>query len=238
MSLARLHNQSRNSGACKTVQIMDVRKRDTDSYTFKCADVNECQKLKTTLTREFAANVKISPVKEKRPQIKIIDIGREFVEDELIERIKAQNAFLADAQITAERIYSVPTRNGPCWNAVINCSIQTQVQILERDKLIIGLEAKHVFENVDLMQCKYCCRYGHFYRNCSSSSKNCRHCGDDHLWENCTKTNQPAQCINCIRANEDNPELNLSTNHRATNDRCQVRIERMEGLIKHFEKNE
>lgn len=203
MPLAQLSNQFRNSEACKQVQILDVKKRGQDSYTFKCANVNECHKLKSTLARELAQNIKISPVKEKRSQIKIVDIGREFDEEELIERIKTQNAFLAEAQITTERVYSIPTRNGACWNAVINCSIQKQIQILERDKLIIGLEAKRVLENVDLMQCKFCCRYGHFYRNCPSSTKNCRHCGEDHPWEHCTRMNQPAQCINCIRANED-----------------------------------
>lgn len=52
-----------------------------------------------------------------------MDIDREYDGEELIEQLKIQNALLTDAQITHERIYKVPTRDGRCWNAVINCSI-------------------------------------------------------------------------------------------------------------------
>lgn len=67
-------------------------------------------------------------------------------------------------------------------------------------------------------------KFGHFARE-YTQQPNCRKCGQPHESISCTDY---LTCVNCIISNENG--TNYNTRHRATDDRCPVKQERLTPL--------
>lgn len=87
---------------------------------------------------------------------------------------------------------------------------------------------RHCFECVNTIQCLKCYRFGHIQFDCKFE-ESCKKCADKHITNTCTA--DTINCSNCSRYNKNIcVREHYRTNHLATDDRCPVRILRIEGI--------
>lgn len=125
-----------------------------------------------------------------------------------------------------DRIYDIDEPEFPYKNAIISSNADTQIKIIQHGFFMFGNAHSHCYELVDTVQCVNCAIYGHYARNCKIPTT-CKICSGPHSYKDCPKSGPP-KCINCIAANKNGNDFN--TRHRATDDRCPVRINRIDGI--------
>lgn len=144
--------------------------------------------------------------------------------------IKQYNLFLVNAELNLIRTYEIVTILGVYTNLVLSCSLQTQKLILQRGHLLIGLSQCRVFENVYFAVPSMLFIWSllkklsiHDYLQ-----KLCRSSLSQSLYSN---------YINCVKENvklAKNKSPLLNTGHRANDERCKCRINRINGLKHYF----
>lgn len=205
------------------------------NLSIKCADAGSAETLEKVLTDQFGEKIEISTARTIMPEIKVVRIFVTLPDpNDIIDMIKTYNPFLANAEMNLLRGYEIKTLAGVYTNLIIACSLQTQKLILQRGNLLIGLSQCRVFENINTLQCLQCYAYGHFSRNCQSAIV-CKICAESHNHKECIA--EHVKCINCVRENVKllkNKAPLLNTNHRANDERCKCRIERLNGLKHYF----
>lgn len=169
--------------------------------------------------------------------IKITNIISDIADkDEFANAIKEQNAWTTKLNFAITDFYSVDTARGKYTNIIITTDLNAQKIFLQKGKILLGLNSSRIHEYVNVIQCRNCCKFGHFYHNCTNPPR-CRKCGDLHLYEDCEEQeSNKVCCINFVAENKTGKRYN--TRHRATDNRCATRIARIEALkLLHFAKN-
>lgn len=142
-------------------------------------------------------------------------------------QMKKQNEWMKPLIFNFISLDTVLSRRGEYKNMNLTTDMETFKLTLAKRKIIFGFSTSPIYENVKMLQCSKCLRFGHFTRDCRSKLA-CRKCGSDHLYKDCTSETEC--CPNCSRANENG--ASYGTRHKANDARCFVRMARIEG-IKH-----
>lgn len=223
-----------NSYVCQDVGISSINSRSKDFIVVKCKSEDDAKKLENTLRTQYGNKINISNVRDTDPKFKIIGV---YLADQspsqFILNLKEQNDFLKKANLNYAEHYSVPHKNGTYTNFVISCDVQTLRRVLEKGSVICGLDNKTVHEQIDILQCFNCQRFGHVAGTCKLQPC-CKFCGLDHSSKLCGD-NDTFKCSNCIRENKRGFKYNIG--HKATDERCQVRAARISGLKEFASKN-
>lgn len=212
--------------------IRDVSFKSPHNLTVKCKSADDAIKLEAELQAKYGDSVEISSPKEVAPMIKVTNITIDVTDNnELMKYIRESNYWTEELNFVIEDRYTVPATNGPYQNIILSMDLQTQKIFLDRKKVILGMTACRTHEHTNLISCKRCQKFGHFSRNCNAKLA-CRRCGEEHQMKDCTVTENQVKCVNCERANRNGAKFNIK--HRTTDERCNVRKQRIEGLKQLF----
>lgn len=167
---------------------------------------------------EVAQSIAPKPI---TPQFKLTGPFGEINDKVLTKSIVDQNPHIPADTITLDRKY----RSGrQFWTCIYNCDQVILNTILTHGSILHGLQSFRCHEVIELMQCQRCCEYGHTAAKCKGQLA-CKICAGSHTHTECPNVDTP-KCINCmnIPANNNTP---IKVDHRATHDRCQVRVSRL-----------
>lgn len=202
--------------------------------TVKCVSEEDAKKLESTLKTHYGSKIEITQIKDTYPKFKIIGAHlNDISNQQFILNLKEQNDWLKNADLQIVDKYDVPGRNGTYSNVIVRCDVQTLKRVLEKGQIILGLDMKKVYEYIDILQCFRCQKYGHVATVCMSDPA-CKFFGHDHESRLCGEKEE-FTCINCIRQNRKG--ANLNAKHKATDERCPMRNERIAGLKEYATKN-
>lgn len=225
--LEELSDKLLSSYAATDVKILSIHKKSKDYIIYKCATESDATKLEDSLKMRFGPKVKVAPVKSSDPRFKIVGVSSSKIDPpQFLLNLKEQNPWLRNADISITDSFDIPTMNGKYKNIIIACDLQTLKRALEKGSVIVGLDSKNVFEYIEILQCFNCQRFGHVAATCRFSPC-CKICSEDHLSRLCGEGAKPC-CANCKRENKNGSSFN--TNHRASDERCPSRSNRIEAL--------
>lgn len=207
----------------EVTELVDIQRRSTRSIFVETSTVDGATALKNAIQQRYPATI-IKEAAIKRPQLRITGCQNQ---EHTPASIKDQNPWLT-SEINIERTYEAGSRTKKYWNVIISCSLDDQIAAIDNGRMLMGFSACRVHEYNDVIQCRKCWRYGHFRHACSFAEI-CRICGKgQHTDEACDAPRDT--CANCVRHNKTHSNK-VSTNHRVTDDRCPVRIDRHENVL-------
>lgn len=152
-----------------------------------------------------------------RPKIKIIGLPPVCEEEDLLHEINTRNG-IDRLEIQIVNKFTVPAqgKRNASVNAIIAFKkIETFLETLNKNKIQCFTRSCPVYEQVPILQCVRCLRFGH---NGCRETVHCKKCGEPHFTKNC-KSNI-AFCVNCSRFNNARPKIKVNTAHNATNHLC------------------
>lgn len=156
------------------------------------------------------------------PQFKITGpFGQLSIED-IVSAIINQNDHINADNIQFVRRYA----SGMLETIIFKCDQLVLNTIVNKGSILFGLQSIRCHEVIEILQCSKCCAYGHTMIKCQSPQQICKICSKGHKHVNCPTPNAPC-CINCVNtpASTNTP---IPTNHRATHDRCPIRMARLQ----------
>lgn len=198
------------------VQVNCIRKGPKGGLAVVCENQSESDKLEKIAIDKLGENYIIEPQKDQFVMLKIIDIGEELSEEEMISALKKQNSHITDRQIKVLKSYKV--NSSKSFSAIIEVNSETADMLLESGFVKIMFSRCRVFEYVNLRRCFKCQGYNHKASDCKNN-RACKKCAGDHDLKEC-KSNG-VQCVNCKVANE-KFNLNLNVNHGVSSMKCTV----------------
>lgn len=207
--------------------IVSIKAKGKCGLTFTCATPEDANAVEEALLAKYNEVLEIKKVVNKRPQIKIVKIVTDEQMPEVILReICGNNPFMQNRKIDLVDSYTITNARGTYRNIVISCDLDLHNQILQKGSVIYGFSEYKCHENINVVQCVRCQRYGHFNRECVFDLA-CRLCAQAHETKDCDASDNLC-CSNCVRANAGGATFN--TAHKAADDRCPRRQERINSL--------
>jgi hypothetical protein len=175
--------------------------------------------LNNNLNSDFAAKLP----EKFTPRLKILMVkDNECENDEFIQTLIKQNNLLhPEVQIKVVKkdiVYKNKKCIPNCYNYIIDVDKKTYERLIGEGKVRFGWIICKVVENIHVIRCFKCMRYGHIADKCNNE-RTCAKCGENHDTKNCTA--QINRCINCVSYNN-KLNLNLNINHNVWDKSCEV----------------
>lgn len=226
-------NLIRTENVCVGLPVLSIVEKGKKNITIKCADPKTAETIEDQLVEKYGDRIKVTSANPQLPEIKIVRVFVDIKEDDnIIDLIKYHNVALRHLDIKLVRVYKIKTSSLEYNNIIISCSLADHKLLLSKGYIIMGMSQCRLYENVNTLQCLRCLHYGHFARTCQSQPK-CKYCAGPHDHNNCAATTPV--CANCVEFNEKGGTYD--TKHIASDDRCNVRKNRIEGLKQFFCRN-
>lgn len=215
--------------------VKTMRESAKGSIIISCDDhsvVDTIQKkLSENLTDKFDCEVERQ--KQRKPVIKLVGINDyNGDENELLENIRKQNDMEDESyEIELMFVREVKLTRRSYHTAYIKTDKKTFDKIMCTGRLNILWDRVKCFENVNVLRCFKCSRFGHIIEKCTSEDFICGKCCGNHDTKDCKSAD--FKCINCATNNE-TLRMNLPTDHSALDSKCQSlqkRIERVTNKI-------
>ena len=152
-------------------------------------------------------NIEMKTPKENRPVVSIVGLTKKYEKHEVTDLLVKQNYFLgqfAEQNNVDEHIdvFMVKPLRGKrdVYQAFARVSkIVRQGFKTYNDKVTMGLSTCKVYDQYHVKRCNNCQAFGHFYKNCpSSTAQVCANCAENHSTRDCSST--VSKCINCVKA--------------------------------------
>ena len=191
---------------------------------------------------------KVSPTskEEKKllPKIKIDGIEPEFLSGDnkeeihatLLTEIKNKNAYL-NALVDEDEIMSIVYAEKKEGVVVIKISPKIRAAMkLRRDSLYIGLQSYHIKDQVHIIQCFHCQKFGHKvgskYCQLKNEKPTCFYCAGQHKSIDCKikKEKRNHKCSNCLRSGN-KYLIDRASSHNATHELCPFVIRETEAVM-------
>lgn len=208
-----------------------VKKKSKRFVTIQCKDQAAAAETEKILNEKYANRITIRIPKSSPPMVKLVSVPRadSMSPDELLNELRNSNDWLSTDGMVVKQIYTMMGKRRRYGVAIIECTLQTQQEILQQQVILIGLSEVNVYEHVELAQCGNCQSFAHFRSACKAKLA-CRHCGEEHLIKDCPNKGNKQICVNCKRAD-------YSYDHSPRDHRCRARCERIDGIKSTTTKN-
>ena len=207
----------------------------TKAYTNKVGDtvvVCEDEKSKEAMLpvlRNTMENYKVVTPASRLPTVAIIDMTSNYSKENLLQRVKSQNASkFAGVELDENSFKVVFTRaqvkNKNLYKAIVRVSEEVRSAIERaKNKLNIGLSSCPVYDDFFIRRCNRCQCFNHWKEDCPRSSPVvCGKCSGEHDTQSCTS--DVIKCANCTKHNY------TDTNHEASYYKCRAYVEAQEKL--------
>ncbi|XP_023236269.1 uncharacterized protein LOC111635518 [Centruroides sculpturatus] len=158
--------------------------------------------------------------KKRLPLMKIASVPKAVVKEELIQDIYEQNVcfvHLYTDKTFAEKInirFSLKQKNRNYLSWVVEVTPEIRDILVKVGKVHIHWSTCQVYDFIPTIQCYKCLSFGHFAKNCTSTESICSHCGEKHLFKNCTNRHETPKCVNCLK------EKRTQHNHNTMDKMC------------------
>lgn len=216
----------RKDNLCVDLPIVSIANKGRQNMTVKCADPHTAETFETLMKQKYKDSVQIMKVSPTLPRVKITPIFTDSNDPkEVMNQLLRQNQWMSTFEFEFDALYGVQSRNVFYRTLILKCSDGLLHEMLNRKRIMFGMQLCRVYEQIDLLQCKKCMRYGHFARECAFDIV-CRNCSKQHEHTDCNE--QQWSCNTCINANKSG--RNFTTSHKATDDRCASRMERVNAI--------
>lgn len=167
----------------------------------------------------------VSTPKDVIPTIKIVGYDDDYMTDQnLIDALKCENSSIFDEESVIKIVSNKKNRANRCV-AEINVDVDTLQKCLAKKRAIIGFISCRIYEQIEVVRCFKCCRFGHIAADCTEKSYICPVCAGAHMVGECNSTVH--KCANCVDAAE---RFNFvgDVNHSALSMTCPMMIKRIE----------
>lgn len=231
----RVATMIRNDELFAEFDIKAIKQRGKLSFTVIANSEQGAIQLEQRLLAKYQPRIEVIKVDATRPMVKITKLEntqRHTLEIEA--QILAQNKWLDDIEFEIDRSYPVNAQPESYLNLIVFSDLRGQKQMLTHGFIIFGGKECKIYEYVNVLQCVKCQRFGHYGRDCTHPAA-CKLCAGGHETKDCDANDNTSRCVNCITANRNGAKFNIR--HRATDERCGARLERIEALKLHFAKN-
>lgn len=231
----RVAKQIRNDELFAEFDIKSIKQRGSLSFTVTTTTEQGAIQLEQRLMAKYGDRIEVLKVVETRPMVKITRIeNTQRSTREIHAQILVQNKWLADVDFEIERTYPVNADPEPYLNLIVQTDLRGQKQMLTHGYIVFGGKECRIYEYVNVLQCVKCQRFGHYARDCTQQPT-CRLCAAGHETKDCDADQTISRCANCLLANKSGAKYNYR--HRSTDERCYVRMGRIEALKNYFAKN-
>lgn len=155
------------------------------------------------------------------PQFKLTGpFGTLLIEDIVSALVNQNNHITADSIHFVRRYAS-----GLLETVIFKCDQLILNAIVSKGSVLFGLQSIRCHEVIEILQCSKCCEYGHTMAKCKAPQQICKICSKNHKHTGCPTPNAPC-CINCVNTPA-TTDIPIATAHRATHDRCPIRMARL-----------
>ncbi|GBL98165.1 hypothetical protein AVEN_268256-1 [Araneus ventricosus] len=166
----------------------------------------------------------------RNPSIIIFDIKEELTSEEFMENIKTQNDELAEDKIEVRKKFL--SRNGKNWIHSLNpvSFMKKKSNVMKKKRINLNWARLSFRENLRVIQCFQCARYGHIAKNYTNSEFKdegiCLKCGEMGHKETRGDKETP-NCINCFQHNS-KFGTRYNFDHPASDKKCKIREKEIE----------
>ncbi|XP_053681574.1 uncharacterized protein LOC128732352 [Sabethes cyaneus] len=173
-----------------------VRCKENGDVDVLCETNDLAQKLVNAAADIMSENYEISIRKPLKPRIKIIGICGELTADEIVLKLKQQNNLPLSSNISVIRI-----RKNENWTynplvTVLETDAQTFETLINLQSVNVGWDRCRVVEEVNVLRCFKCSKYGHKASSCNNPFC-CPKCAGDHEAKDCASS-----FVNCELTNK------------------------------------
>lgn len=214
--------------------IFSSKQKSENFTTIKCTNEEDTDRVQTQLQTKYGNKIRITKVQPRKPSIRITNVPLLSTNEQLIIDMREQNAWIGEQPLIITDSYEITTTKRKYRNITVQCELPLHQKFLEKGIVIIGFVERKVYENIDLLQCKNCHRFGHTKNHCEYATR-CYKCSENHEVDTCEMGERAAKCFNCISNNKNGADFN--TNHKFNNHRCPSRLERIDALKAYLQKN-
>lgn len=193
----------------------NVRKFPKGGIAIECNNAKDSSELVKLVNEKMSEKYEVTMPELKNPKVKIIGMDNELTEDELVNVMKRQNEWLANAEIKVLNIYKTKSNK---WCAILELNPENFEQCMQWKKVKVMWTACRIVEDLNVFRCFKCNGYNHKQINCTNKVT-CKVCALNHHSSVCKSKKE--ECVNCKVAN-DKFKLKLNTNHTATSEKCAV----------------
>lgn len=217
----------KTSNEMNEVKFSMARPKGTTSHTITMLSEDDAIALDTLVNTKYSDIVEIKKVISRRPMVKIVRLPIQSSDKtEVKAEIMKSNDWLTSENFDVDQVFSITMGELLYINCIIACDIDTQEKIVKRGNITYGESICRAYEQLDVLQCYKCSRFGHISSNCINSMA-CKKCSGEHGHNECNVAE--LKCINCETENTKYGKM-YNTAHNAAFDRCPVRMARVEAI--------
>lgn len=204
------------------LEISRVKQVQKGGVAIGCQGGKNLKSVSESIKERLGADYEVKVPEKRFPKIKIVNLEEGILnnEEELVEKIILQNGLTTvglQRSITVIRRYK--GRQGR-ENVILEVDPDTYSLIQRKERLSIGWRSYKFFDDVGVIQCFKCWKFGHMSKECRSEKNICPKCTGDHMAKQCQS--QETKCSNCIYATEVLKLPNVDYNHEAYDRNCEA----------------
>lgn len=181
----------------------------------KCGGQEDAKKVKDTIEKELKNKYVIEDPKKIKPRIRVVGIPQDQSIENLCEVIINQNKIDNDEQKSLKIIYTSPIKNNEYY-VKVEGDMHVIKSLLQKENISVGWNRCRVFEELGIIRCFNCNKYGHLSKFCTNDNS-CPKCAGDHKIKECKA--EISKCSNCLSVNK-NLNLNLEIDHAVWDKNC------------------
>jgi hypothetical protein len=206
------------------VPVYDMKTVANGDVIVRCKNKQDLDNCKSKIQQQLGGDYNVVVPKVRCPALKIVGLSVLPTEDELVEKMMAQNAFVS--QKAKIEVTELKMKNEKIF-ATVRCDGATYGELMKHGKIAIGWDRCRVYEYVNVMRCYKCAGFHHKAADCRNQMA-CPKCAGDHELTKC-ETNRKC-CINCKTMNE-KLNLNMDISHSAWNRECPIYARKLKSVI-------
>lgn len=210
--------------------VKGIRTRENGDVVVRCETSEHAQKLVDAAVDVLSDCYEISVQKPLKPRIKIIGLSEDLDASEFVSVLKKQNELPTSAEITLIRMRKIEKWKQFPFIAIIETDCQTFETLIQRERVHVRWDRCRVAEDVNVLRCFKCSKYGHKASSCNNPLC-CPICTGDHEATDCDAAFE--KCINCELRNKlsKSPyDEQLDVNHSAWSSACPVYQKRLKNV--------
>lgn len=203
----------------KDVQLKKVFTKKSGEVVISCENKESTLKMKRDVEEKLSDNYEVEMKELGNPRIIVFGLSEKIEDQNLIQKIRAQNAYVLDSSTIIVKTIIDTKRRQKRYNVVIEIDKDLYENVMKAKHLLIGWDKCDVKDNVYILRCFKCLGYGHKSSDCKEPKK-CSKCTENHLSTDCKV--EELKCINCMKAVNELNLKNIKTNHSAFDKNCPV----------------
>jgi hypothetical protein len=196
------------------VEVNSIRNVSKGGVVLGCKTKEAVEKLQQVVVEKLGEDYESKIPDGLNPQIKIIGLSEKWSTEDVILKLRTQNAVFRDVE--SLKVCKIETSRAR--SEKVELDGKSFDQIMKMDRINIGWDRCRFFENMNVRRCFNCKGYNHKADDCKNK-KACANCAEEHDTKDCKNVTE--RCVNCVLANK-SLGLNLNVDHCAWSRECRV----------------